>query len=175
MQSRHRGRTLSVGTQSLIAPHMLKHHRDIAKSLLFIYMLLCCCSCGTKQHVASTDFRALVRAGNRLGFNIKEHDNHALMLEAASWIGTPYKYGGNSRSGVDCSGLTCAIYQSVFNTTLPRRSLQQWETSTQPRSHSLQQGDLLCFSSKNSQGNVRMSASTLVNKDSSMPAAHAVW
>lgn len=131
---------------------MLKHHRDIAKSFFIIYMLLCCCACSTKQHTVSTDFRALVRAGNRLGFDIKEHDNHALMLEAASWIGTPYKYGGNSRSGIDCSGLTCAIYQSVYNIRLPRRSLQQWETSILPHSHSLQQGDLLCFSSKNSQG-----------------------
>lgn len=30
---------------------------------------------------------------------------YAVVLEAYSWLGVPYQYGGESKSGVDCSGL----------------------------------------------------------------------
>jgi RHS repeat-associated protein len=34
----------------------------------------------------------------------------AIASTAASWIGVPYKFGGHSKSGADCSGSTWAIY-----------------------------------------------------------------
>lgn len=36
-----------------------------------------------------------------------------LIKYALSWLGTPYIWGGQSRSGVDCSGLVQVILQSV--------------------------------------------------------------
>lgn len=42
-----------------------------------------------------------------------------VMREARSWLGTPYRYGGESRRGVDCSGLTMRVFQKV-NVSLPR-------------------------------------------------------
>ncbi|MCB9334780.1 MAG: C40 family peptidase [Flavobacteriales bacterium] len=38
-----------------------------------------------------------------------------LYLELMKWINAPYKYAGNSLSGIDCSGLVKNIYKSVFN------------------------------------------------------------
>lgn len=131
----------------------MKFH-TLTTNLLLLLTLIALASCRTKQQAADIDYRALVRAADKLGFDIEEHDNHALMLEAASWMGTPYKYGGNSRSGVDCSGLTCAIYKNVFHLSLPRRSTEQHSTSlcTPVRKEELRQGDLLFFSSPNSRG-----------------------
>lgn len=37
----------------------------------------------------------------------------AVVAEAETWIGVPYVYGGASRSGVDCSGLTQAVFGSL--------------------------------------------------------------
>ena len=64
--------------------------------------------------------RELARAGLALGFDIEEHDNWRLMIESAKWLGVPYKYGGNTKSGVDCSGLTTAIFKTVYNKNLHR-------------------------------------------------------
>ena len=46
-----------------------------------------------------------VREGrvNALGIEREPGDNEALYDAIQTWIGTPYKYGGNDRKGVDCS------------------------------------------------------------------------
>ena len=68
----------------------------------FIFFLLCLTGCRTAA--PKLDYRALVRAADRLGVDIGPKDHHALYLEAAQWIGTPYRSGGQSRRGTDCSG-----------------------------------------------------------------------
>ena len=93
-----------------------------------------------------TDVRELVRAGNALGFDIELKDNWPLMIEAATWMGTPYRYGGNTRAGVDCSGLNVAVYQAVFNRKLSRNSREQFETDcSKVNKRKLRQGDLVFF------------------------------
>lgn len=49
------------------------------------------------------DYQALARASILLGVDINMEDNHKLYLEAANWIGTPYRGGGDSKRGTDCS------------------------------------------------------------------------
>ena len=56
------------------------------------------------------DYQELAKASVRLGIDIEMKDNHALYVESASWLGVPYRGGGTTRRGVDCSGLTSAIY-----------------------------------------------------------------
>lgn len=36
----------------------------------------------------------------------------SLLTDAKSYLGTPYEYGGTSKSGIDCSGFTQAVYAS---------------------------------------------------------------
>ncbi|MBN1446815.1 MAG: C40 family peptidase [Bacteroidetes bacterium] len=45
----------------------------------------------------------------------------AVVMESYRWLGTPYQYGGNTRRGVDCSGLVHAVF-GRFGVTLPRRA-----------------------------------------------------
>ncbi|HEX9058875.1 MAG TPA: NlpC/P60 family protein, partial [Clostridia bacterium] len=37
----------------------------------------------------------------------------AIVKDAEKWIGTPYKYGGNSRKGIDCSHFVNTVYKEV--------------------------------------------------------------
>ena len=61
------------------------------------------------------------------------------------FIGVPYKWGGVSdRSGLDCSGLTTAVYQ-LNGLTLPRTSDQQWRAGIPISSRQLLEGDLVFF------------------------------
>ena len=50
------------------------------------------------------DYQALARASILLGVDVNLEDNHKLYLEAADWIGVPYRGGGDSKRGTDCSG-----------------------------------------------------------------------
>src|SRR3954469_17640484 len=50
-------------------------------------------------------------------------DRRKVLDEAERWIGTPYLFGGYSRSGVDCSGFVCNAFGGVRK--LPRNSAEQ--------------------------------------------------
>lgn len=82
----------------------------------------------------------------KLGINVTKSDNQKLYSEAASWIGTKYKYGGTSKSGVDCSGFTYLMYKSVYGKTLSRQSEAILNNNCKRISkNQLKEGDLVFF------------------------------
>lgn len=50
-----------------------------------------------------------------------------ILAEARTWLGVPYQYGGTSRQGVDCSGLTLKVYEK-FGIRLPRTAHDQYHS-----------------------------------------------
>ncbi len=48
-----------------------------------------------------------------------------LVSTARGWIGTPYRWGGNTRSGVDCSGLVKNVLEANGINNVPRTSAAQ--------------------------------------------------
>ena len=72
--------------------------------------------------------------------------NHRLYIESAHWIGVPYRAGGSTMKGVDCSGLTYNIYKKVYRKHLKRNSDEQRQKNCRKVSKSrLQEGDLVFF------------------------------
>lgn len=67
----------------------------------------------------------------------------AIVKYAASFIGTPYVYGGSAPGGFDCSGLVQYVY-AHFGISLPRTSEQQVNAGA-PVTGDLEPGDLLFF------------------------------
>ena len=63
---------------------------------------------------------------------------------ARSYYGTPYRYGGTSRIGMDCSGLLCTSFKAI-DVDLPRTSKQQSEFGRPVREREIKEGDLLFF------------------------------
>ncbi len=68
-----------------------------------------------------------------------------LQEEAERWLGTPYRYGGNDLSGIDCSGLVCRIYERVYGRSLPRQAKLQRKLGRSVALPYLKPGDLLFF------------------------------
>jgi cell wall-associated NlpC family hydrolase len=52
-------------------------------------------------------------------------DQAALVLAAASWLDVPYRLGGVTDQGVDCSGLAQRLVRDAFGVLLPRHSSDQ--------------------------------------------------
>lgn len=73
-----------------------------------------------------------------------------VLREADSWIGTPYRYGGNDRDGVDCSGFVLQVYLKATEIALPRTSRQQQEYCRDLDRVQLEPGDLVFFTSRGS-------------------------
>lgn len=63
------------------------------------------------------------------------------------WWGTPYRYGGDSHNGIDCSAFVQALYAAVFHVTdLPRTAIEQYDSVKKIKHKDrLQEGDLVFF------------------------------
>lgn len=109
------------------------------------------------------DYKALAKSSVKLGVDIEYKDNHLLYNEASAWLGTPYRSGGSSKSGTDCSGLVSQMYRKVYHIKLPRTSGEQYSYSTKVARRNLREGDLVFFSSNRSGKRVAHSGIYLKN------------
>ena len=75
--------------------------------------------------------------------------DNRMLDEIDSWMGTPYLYGGNNRSGVDCSAFTQFVYRAV-DIEIPRTASQQAASSENVNPSELKFGDLLFFNTSGS-------------------------
>ncbi|KTS28343.1 NlpC/P60 family protein [Pantoea sp. BS_8] len=65
--------------------------------------------------------------------------------QLGSWRGTPYRYGGMSRKGVDCSGFVYLTFRDKFDLQLPRSTAAQSDIGTRISKEDLLPGDLVFF------------------------------
>lgn len=110
--------------------------------LLLLPFLLGSCRTTTPTY----DYQELAKASIRLGIDIDMKDNHALYIESANWLGVPYRGGGTTKQGVDCSGLTSAIYNKVYHKNLEHNSEdQRTKDCKKVKKGKLKEGDLVFF------------------------------
>ncbi|MEW5322396.1 C40 family peptidase [Geobacillus thermoleovorans] len=75
-----------------------------------------------------------------------------LIIEAKKLVGTPYRYGGTTPKGFDCSGFVYYTHKKV-GVTLPRTSREMYKKGTYVHKSKLQPGDLVFFdTSKSTKG-----------------------
>lgn len=78
----------------------------------------------------------------------------SLVTCAQQWLGTPYKWGGQSTDGADCSGFVMSVFSEATGIAIPRNSRAQQKYCIPIASDEMAVGDLLFFSSPKSGGEV---------------------
>lgn len=61
------------------------------------------------------------------------------------WKNTPYRLGGLSRKGIDCSGLVMLIFREKMNVSMPRTTIEQVQKGQKVAKGSYKPGDLIFF------------------------------
>ncbi|SHK10232.1 C40 family peptidase [Chryseobacterium polytrichastri] len=109
-------------------------------------------SCGSSKSVASkrnTSNKTIAKSENIRKLDSKFDGKvpksiNSVLKDAEKYMGTPYKFGGNTSSGFDCSGFTVKVFEeNDFN--LPRRSSDQAEAGQKIDITEVKPGDLLFF------------------------------
>jgi len=92
--------------------------------------------------VPSAEPSRATRTANRLNSQQQQ-----IIQTARSFTGTPYRWGGTTRSGMDCSGLLMTSFQKA-GIDLPRTSAEQSRVGQLVSIHELRPGDLVFFATK---------------------------
>lgn len=135
--------------------------KKLAYSLILLSCMLSVVACSPSRQARKYDYLTRERDGGSTNTSssptktpvrnnkpIKgKMDVQKVVTKAQSYIGTPYKYGGTSKRGMDCSGLVCTSYQ-VIDKKLPRTAAQLAQTGTKIRRNDLRPGDLVFFNAK---------------------------
>ncbi|WP_051718753.1 C40 family peptidase [Hymenobacter sp. IS2118] len=94
---------------------------------------------------ASRDSLAYNYYAQTLGLHLAFDENKDLLRSVTDWLGTPYRYGNNSRKGTDCSGFVTRVFREVYGITLQRSSRSMFSTTKHIAKSEMQTGDLVFF------------------------------
>lgn len=72
-------------------------------------------------------------------------EDNALLEHVDEWYGTRYRYGGTTKSGIDCSAFVQTIYLSAFAISLPRTARDQYRNARIISATEIKTGDLVFF------------------------------
>lgn len=85
---------------------------------------------------------------NMLGFNISYINNPRLYKLTGEWLGTPYKYSGFNKNGVDCSGLVSCVMSNSYSKEVNGTAKDLFHKSRPLSRNELKEGDLVFFKIK---------------------------
>jgi len=77
-----------------------------------------------------------------------------ILEEARTYMGTPYRYGGTTRSGIDCSALVLSAFESGAGVDLPRVAAAQARQGNPISQDEIRRGDLLFFAQRGGRGRI---------------------
>jgi cell wall-associated NlpC family hydrolase len=78
-----------------------------------------------------------------------EEVKNAKMFEFIdAWYGTPYRLGGTTKKGVDCSAFSQFLFASVYGLSIPRTTRDQYNLTNRISRTELKEGDLIFFNTR---------------------------
>jgi len=113
---------------------------------LVAVLILSACSSPAKRETSNSSLFSNSTHQSSLQSQLSKHFQ--------SWKYTPYKLGGYSRRGIDCSGFVQITFRDVFNKIIPRSTSQQGKIGHTVSRKSLKLGDLVFFQTGRQQRHV---------------------
>ncbi|KUG06239.1 C40 family peptidase [Solirubrum puertoriconensis] len=80
-----------------------------------------------------------------LGIKADFDDNASLLRTITEWLGTPYRFGSNSKKGTDCSGFVTRVFKEVYGINLVHSSRSMFNNVKRVGKDEMQTGDLVFF------------------------------
>jgi hypothetical protein len=80
--------------------------------------------------------------------DVESLKNLTLLGFIDDWFGTRYRYGGETKRGIDCSALTGALLLAVYGFNMPRTAREQYEATEHISKNELKEGDLVFFNTR---------------------------
>jgi cell wall-associated NlpC family hydrolase len=74
-----------------------------------------------------------------------KNSNTRLFDFIEDWYGTPYRFGGSSKDGIDCSAFAGNLIATVFGVGLPRMAKDQYKVCRRVSKTEMEEGDLVFF------------------------------
>lgn len=74
-----------------------------------------------------------------------EYKTKVIFNEYEKWRGSPYKLGGVSLNGVDCSSFIQQVYYNGFGLNVPRTTIKQLQIGYKIKKEELRVGDMIFF------------------------------
>ncbi len=110
--------------------------RGVTACVTASLFILALAGCGSTNPARSPSTTALSNNGDV---------EQRLRVQEQRWHGAPYRWGGASRDGVDCSGFVMTLYRDLFDLSLPRTTAEQVQVGQAVLSGEFQAGDLVFF------------------------------
>ncbi|MCG1035996.1 C40 family peptidase [Polaribacter sargassicola] len=122
------------------------------KLFLMIAVALMISSCSSTKKVVKKREKNVVTAENKIEKTLQKEDKYlvkvdSILANAYKFINVPYKYGGTTKKGMDCSGLVYVAFKSQ-NYKMPRVTREMAKIGKEVSLDEVKKGDLLFFDTK---------------------------
>ena len=102
-----------------------------------------------KKESDAEDLSAMqVKYAVLLNTQAEEVKNKKMFEFIDEWYGTPYRLGGTTKKGVDCSAFSQFLFASVYGCNIPRTAREQHSLTDRISRTQLKEGDLIFFNTR---------------------------
>ena len=125
------------------------------KILILVLLIIPLVSFSSRRFIIPSDSNKIVfdsvkcngyQYFKKKGVQFDSTSNLKLYNELYGWLGVPYRWGGKSKAGADCSGFASLIYKNVYSINVSGSAGDIYKKLKPVDKCELKEGDLIFFS-----------------------------